>query len=228
MFTAFIRPARELLVVFVLLALALGFGRHLAFSGDTWNTFACAATAITFAVATTRLRAVKALDVPVRTWLGGLTLTSVIWSLLLGGVGTASAVISQLNSPYYSWYDQFLSTAGPMDWVDTEGDPYVFDGAGIGPGRVLLTFAVYSVALLFSALLGALAAAVRLRFGTTAMVLAVAVILIVLVVVWMLWARGADPAQAQWSRAELFLSTGVPGLLLAGLLTWLLARRVEP
>lgn len=228
MFTAFIRPARELVVIFLLLALALGFGRHLVASGDAWNFFACLTTVVTFAAAASRLRAVKSLDVPVPTWLGGLALTSLIWSLLLGAVGTASAVVSQLNSPYYSWYDQFLSTSGPMDWIDTDGDPYVLDGAGIGPGRIALTFAVFTVALLFSALLGALIAVMRLQFGTPGLVVTIVAIAITLMVAWIVWAVEADPRITSWSRAELFLSTGVPGSIIAFGLTWVMARKIEP
>lgn len=229
MFTAFLRPAqRELLAVLLLLAVALGLGRHLAMSGNTWNTFACATTAIAFAVATTRFRAVRALDVPVRTWLGGLTLTSLSWSLLLGAIGTASAVIAQLNSPYYSWMDNFLSTRGPMEWIDTNGEPYILDGAGIGPDRIALTFAVYTVALLFSSLLGALAGVMRLRFGNPGLVVTIIAVVIILMVAWTLWSLGAEPRVAQWSRAELFLSTGIPGSIIAFVLTWVMARKIEP
>lgn len=228
MFTAFLRPARELVVIFPLLALALGFGRHLMASGDAWNFFACLVTAVTFAAAASRLRAVKSLDVPVPTWLGGLALTSLIWSLLLGAVGTASAVVSQLDSPYYSWYDQFLSTSGPMNWIDTDGDPYVLDGAGIGPGRIALTFAVFTVALLFSSLAGALVAVMRLQFGTLGLVATIVAIAIILMAAGVLWSLGAEPRLAQWSRAALFLTTGIPDSIIAFGLTWLMARKIEP
>lgn len=236
MFTAFLRPARrELIVAFLVLTLMLGFGRFLAGDGQAWNILACSASAIAFAVITSRLPAVLSLDVPLRTWLTGLTVSALLWSGLLAVVGTTAAVIMQLRSPYYAWYDTFLVTDGPKDWVDTNGAPYVVDEAGMNLATVLLTFLVYFLAFVFSTLIGAMVGIIRLRFGVVAAVLSVALVLAAVIgaLIWINMSTldhslAPFPVRTSHNYQREYLTALIPGILIAGLLTWLSARRTEP
>lgn len=228
MFTAFINPARrELLAGFLILALALAFGRHLVMSGTSWTTFAAAASAIIFAAATTRLRTVLMLDVPVRTWLRGLLAVAAVWAALLGAIGTASAVLAQWANPWYRGFDNFLVTSGPVDWIDTNGAPYVVERAGVTLSTVLLTFAVLFVLLLAATLLGSAVGAARVCFGVNGMAITIAAILVALIMVSFWWtSRDVGIVVDQNYHGE-YLIIGIPGIFLAVLFTWLLARRVE-
>ncbi|QGU06538.1 hypothetical protein COCCU_02920 [Corynebacterium occultum] len=237
MFISFIRPARrELLISFIILAVLLFGGRFLAFAGSTWNALTCAGTAIIFAVLATRLRAVRSLDVPLRTWFSGLLASAAIWSMLLGVIGTATATLNQHLSPWYALYDDFLITSGPAYPLDTNGIPYFMADAGQSVSSVLLTLLVYFFAFLAAAGVGALIGMIRIRSNAVLTVLAVGVLVIGLLAFAILLpgnARLTIPDQSYVTAfsnqgyAELFLIAGIPVALIGFLLAWWAARRIE-
>lgn len=236
MLTSFIRPARpELLISFAVLALLLFAGRFLVLAGSTWNVLASVATAVIFGVAATRLRAVRGLDVPTRTWFTGLLGTALLWAAGLGLVGATTAIINQNLSPYYARYDDFLVTSGAAHSLDTNGITHFIADGGQNLGSMVLTFLVYCSAFLAAAAAGSLVGLVRLRGGTpraglTALGLLVGLFFLGWFLPGVAYRIPGHEYQTGFFNsgyAEVFLLVFLPAALLTFLLAWWAARRVE-
>ncbi|MEY8579034.1 hypothetical protein AALI21_12140 [Corynebacteriaceae bacterium 6-324] len=155
MLTSFLRPVRrEFVLLFVVIALALGLGRLWAFDGTDWVWLALVLTIVAFTYAATNWPALYAIDVPARTWIRQALITAAGWSVVLAAIETIVANVMQHRNPYYSFYDWFLVTHGPVDHIDLNGEPYVLEGAGITFGTVAWSFTLTWIAFFVLAFLG--------------------------------------------------------------------------
>lgn len=227
--TAFLRPVRrEFLLLGVIIVLALGLGRFWAGDGGAWVWLALILTAVFFAAAATNWPALHALDVRSRRWLGQALATAGLWSVVLAATETAAANLMQHRSPYYAYYDWFLVTHGPVEHLDTNGEPYVLQDLGITAGTAAWTFVLSLLMFLIFAILG-LAIGLALKRWPQLMALALAGVVGVLVLAavthnlsWSAEPWLSQPATEQGHvQVGLVLVAAVAPLLAAG---WTIRR----
>ena len=159
MFISFLRPVKyEFVFYFVIIAALLGTGRFFALDGGLWTWFAVLVSALVFADAGRHWSGLHALDIPARNWIKGALGTSLLWSVLMATIATIAAVLMQRNSPYYTIYDWFLNTSGPVEHIDTNGAAYVLDDGATPATSVLwtllITFAVFLVFIIVGLAIG--------------------------------------------------------------------------
>ena len=226
MLAAFLKPVRREFALFLIfIALALGLGRFWALDGGVWTWFGLILTAGLFADAAKHWSALNALDVPARRWCTGAIGTALIWSALMAAISTLAATLMQRNSPYYAWYDWFLSTDGPFNHTDTNGAPYVLEGMGITATSVFWTFLITITAFLLFAIAG-IAIGVSLRQRPQLVTLGVsgiaALVVLIAVSVYLsmnAYQQSTNPdvvipiTLASWQRFFLVLAMGTAPLL---------------
>lgn len=163
MFATFLKPVwREFALAFVLVALALGLGRFWALDGGLWTWAGLIISGLLFASAANYWPKLYALDVPARRWLSGALIIAAAWSVVMGTIASASALIMQRISPYYAWYDWFMNTEGPARHTDTNGEEYYVLEMGITAASIAWTLLISILAFLIFTVLG-IAVGVSLR-----------------------------------------------------------------
>lgn len=225
--TTFVSPAsRELAIGFAVLAFFLGAGRFLMFSGTMWNLMGLAAAALIAAVAARRVDGVRALDVPARTWFPGAMIVHVLAAAALAGIATLAMWASYGHNPWYTHYDAFLVTNGAgAPFIDTNGEPYLVEGAGTDPSTWALTFLLLLVSFLAAAAVGtAFGVAVATWGPASAAAVAIAGLAVAFASVTAASAgdlRLPDPAlySLVWS---------VPLAIAAAGFSWVASTRIEP
>ena len=177
MFTTFLRPVKmEWVLYFLIAAIPLGLGRFFALDGGLWTWYAVLFSGLVFVVAGRHWSALHGLDVPARSWIKDALGMSVLWSAVMAVIATAAGVLMQRNSPYYAYYDWFLNTSGPVEHIDTNGDPYVLDDAGIQTTSLLWTLLItFAVFLVF--VIAGLAIGMSVRYWPQLTTVAVAILL---------------------------------------------------
>lgn len=124
-------------------------------------------------------RSVHLLDYQVKPgrWLASAMLCAAATAVVAAGVLGVAMFIMQGTSPYYFFYDSFIVTSGPVEWVDTNGQPYIVPDAGVAGGEMLLTLLVLFTVFLTAALAGAGLGAVLARRSARAQWLMVFVVI---------------------------------------------------
>lgn len=234
MFAAFLKPVRrEFLFTFIVVFLALAFGRYWAFDGALWTWGGLFLSGLLFIIAGRNWPKLHALDVPARRWAGGALTTAALWSLVMAAIAAVSALIMQRNSPYYTWYDWFVNTAGPVTHLDTNGEEYVLPDMGITAASVAWTYLILVSAFLVFTTAG-LAVGISLgrlpqllTMGISTMVAVALLIAITIYMGWTAYQRADNPdvvipiVFASWQRFLLVLAVGAAPVIAA----WWAIRR---
>ncbi|MGP6173841.1 hypothetical protein [Corynebacterium sp. A21] len=106
-----------------------------------------------------------------------------------------------------------------MNWIDTNGAPYVVEGAGMTVGTILLSLLAHVFAFLLSAGIGSLVGVIRINGGMIRALLTSAVMAagITAFGIWLVNHHFA--AEILWA--------GIPATIIAFGLTWWVGRRLE-
>ena len=140
---------------FLVLCIAVPFGRLEFGDGGLWTMAGAAVFAIFFAVGGKIWAAMNQLGTSFNRWMNSAALTALVSSAVVAPLTAASAVFHQSRSPYYRRYDPFLLTNGePMPWIDGNGDPYFIDGAAQDASSIALTVLLHFVVFLTAAFIG--------------------------------------------------------------------------
>ncbi|SDS44077.1 hypothetical protein [Corynebacterium timonense] len=133
-----------------LIALAGAGGRFAVGSGTGWTILAGALFLALNASLAANWPALDQLGAGYGRFVRGGAAFTLLGSAALSAAISAGAHAKLADNPWYSLYDLFLVTRGPAPFVDTNGEPYVVEGAGHSPATVLLTlalaFALFAVA----------------------------------------------------------------------------------
>lgn len=221
MFAAFLKPVRrEFLFTFIAVSIALAFGRWWAFDGGLWTWGGLIFSGLLFVDAGHNWPKLHALDVPARRWVGGALTTAALWSAVMAAIAAASALIMQRNSPYYTWYDWFVNTDGPVTHLDTNGAEYVLPDMGITAASVAWTYLILVSAFLIFTITG-LAVGVSLRrwpqlltMGISGVVALALLIAVTIYLSWTAYQRAENPDVVfpimleSWQRFLLVLVVG--------------------
>ncbi|WP_115685215.1 hypothetical protein [Corynebacterium senegalense] len=148
----FLSPHKFLVPVALvaLIALAGAGGRFVAGSGTGWTILAGAMFLALNASLAANWPALDQLGASYGRFVRGGAAFTLLGAAALSAAVSAAAHAKLAANPWYSRFDLFLVTRGPADFVDTNGEPYVVEGAGHSPATVLLTlaltFALFAVA----------------------------------------------------------------------------------
>ena len=150
---SFVSPARrELTIGIAAIAVFLAVGRFIMLDGTAWNVMALIAVAALAAAVGRKVDGVRALDIPARTWFPGAMAVQVAGVAALSGIATLSMWISYARNPWYSVFDLFVVTnGGGAPFRDTNGEPYLVEGAGTDPSTWALTYLVLLACFLAAA-----------------------------------------------------------------------------
>lgn len=170
----------------VALGLAAG-GRFPFMDGGSWTILAVVATAVVFTLAAADSAHLLDYQVAPGRWLGSAVVCAVVAAAVAAGVLGVAMFVMQDDSPYYSGYDSFIVTSGPVEWLDTNGQPYIVPDAGVGGREIVLTLLVVFTVFLAAALVGVGLGAVRARRSARAQwVVAFAGIAATVAVAWLI------------------------------------------
>lgn len=152
----FLSPYHPLAIwaLFIVIGAISAGGRFLLLDGGMWTTAAIIGLAIVLALLARNWPAKEQLGMSFSAWLRGGVLTGIFGAVIVATCTTASAVAMQARSPYYMWYDRYLIASGDRIHLDTNGEPYLFTGAGQDAGSVALTFMLPLVVALFAIAVG--------------------------------------------------------------------------
>ncbi|MEX3515601.1 MULTISPECIES: hypothetical protein [unclassified Corynebacterium] len=168
----------------VALGLAAG-GRFLFMDGGSWTILTVVATTVIFTLAAADSAHLLDYQVAPGRWLGSAVVCAVVAAAVAAGVLGVAMFVMQDDSPYYSGYDSFIVTSGPVEWLDTNGQPYIVPDAGVGGREVVLTLLVVFTIFLAAALVGVGLGAVRARRSARAQwVVVFAGIAVAIAVAW--------------------------------------------
>lgn len=215
---------RELVIGFAAIAFLLAVGRFVIGSGSGWSIAALVATGAFFGIAAHRVRAVRALDVPVRTWFTGFAILAVGWSLALSLIATASAWISWRDNPWYTSYDAFVITSGNAPFADTNGEPYMVDHAGTNPWTWAVTFLVLFVCFVMASAIGSALGTMASAWGAVTAISTATLTIVALFVATLGLGIGAA-VDAPYPGVFIFC---IPIAAVAMAVNWASAKRLEP
>lgn len=144
---------------FLVLCIAVPFGRLEFGDGGLWTMAGAATLWILFAIGGSNWPAMNQLGASFNRWMNSAALTAFVAAVILTPLTAASAVYHQAHSPYYKWYDPFIVTNGqPMPWIDGNGEPYFIEGAAQDllsvASTALLHFIVFFTMALFGVAIG--------------------------------------------------------------------------
>ena len=150
--------------VFLVLCIAVPFGRLEFGDGGLWTMAGAATLWILFAIGGSNWPAMNQLGASFNRWMNSAALTAFVAAVILTPLTAASAVYHQAHSPYYKRYDPFIVTNGePMPWIDFSGEPHLVEGAAQDLTSIVSTVLLHFVIFLTMALFGV---AVGLARGT--------------------------------------------------------------
>lgn len=149
---------------FLVLCIAVPFGRLEFGDGGLWTMAGAATLWILFAIGGSNWPAMNQLGASFNRWMNSAALTAFVAAVILTPLTAASAVYHQAHSPYYKRYDPFIVTNGePMPWIDFSGEPYFVEGAAQDLTSVVSTVLLHFVIFITMALSGV---AIGLAWGT--------------------------------------------------------------
>ena len=149
---------------FLVLCIAVPFGRLEFGDGGLWTMAGAATLWILFAIGGSNWPAMNQLGASFNRWMNSAALTALVAAVILTPLTAASAVYHQAHSPYYKWYDPFIVTNGePMPWTNFSGEPYFVEDAAQDLTSVASTVLLHFVIFLTMALTGV---AIGLARGT--------------------------------------------------------------
>lgn len=141
--------------IFLILCIAVPFGRLEFGDGGLWTMAGAATLWILFAIGGSNWPAMNQLGASFNRWMNSATLTALVAAVILTPLTAASAVYHQAHSPYYKWYDPFIVTNGePMPWIDFSGEPHFVEGAAQDLTSVVSTVLLHFVIFITMALTG--------------------------------------------------------------------------
>lgn len=150
--------------IFLVLCIAVPFGRLEFGDGGLWTMAGAATLWILFAIGGSNWPAMNQLGASFNRWMNSAALTALVAAVILTPLTAASAVYHQAHSPYYKWYDPFIVTNGePMPWTNFSGEPYFVEDAAQDLTSVASTVLLHFVIFLTMALTGV---AIGLARGT--------------------------------------------------------------
>ncbi|MFD5867798.1 hypothetical protein ACFWGD_04170 [Corynebacterium sp. NPDC060344] len=222
---AFAAPLRhELAVGFIAIAILIIVGRFVFLEGSTWNLFGLLATAVLFAMSGHKASAVKALDVPAKTWFTGFAVVAVVWSVVLGLLAVAATWLNWQTKPHYARSDAFFVTADPgTPLIVLRGQGQL--GGGVGAISWSLTVLVLVTCFLAACAIGAALGAIATTWGAVVAIGTAAVAFgTSLAVVFSIFEAGYR-IEAPYPGAFVF---GLPAVAAAVIVLWFTANRLGP
>ncbi|MFD5867797.1 hypothetical protein ACFWGD_04165 [Corynebacterium sp. NPDC060344] len=224
---SFVSPARrELIIGMTVIAVFLAAGRFIMLDGTVWNIMALIAVVGLAAAVGRKIDGVRALDIPVRTWFPGAMAVLATGAAALSGIATLSMWVSYARNPWYSHFDLFVVTnGGGAPFLDTNGEPYLVEGAGTDPSTWALTYLVL-LALFLAA--GVAGTTFGVAVAAWSPVAAIAVPLAGLAIVYVS-GLAANAAGMRFEEPALSaIVWAIPITIAAVGFTWFASNRVEP
>jgi len=201
------------LAAFVVLLIAMPFGRYYTGDGELWTIFGGVALLAMFAYGASKWPALNQLGTSFRQWLKSALIVALSATGVLAAATSASSIANQYRNPHYKAYDIFLVTN------DQPNEFYEIPRAGQDVSTMLATFGVTFAFLFLAAVVGI---AIGVSEGATnrwvPLIVGVAIAGLLLGLAWaqVYWSYAESVGMATPSLTSVLITVGLGALVIAG------------